>query len=298
MKHDTHIFLATEAIDRLVENAGLARTVGGRAVGRARRKRLEAAAKELQRLLLYHRDAVLEAAWAPDDVLADKALYHTFKLFSAASFPKMKKPPAGAQFVPSAPRIRGAGGASSARGASSAKAAPGSPDPFYRLPGSGGLPYKVDHLARVIADMRKLRAYNDQFSQRQIIYMYLLISHYVADACAPMHCDLRDDPPSAGDGAKPKGSYFPASLHGQVEELWERAKPPRVASTGIVDVESAGLMEHMIALCVDSARQSLELFPPGRESAWSAKAITDGVTEAIFGRAVGAVGTVWIAVAG
>ena len=99
MKHDTHIFLATEAIDQLAENAGQSRTVSGRAVGRTRRRKLEAAAKDLQRLLLYHRDAALEAAWAPDDVLADKALYHTFKLFTEASFPKPKKPPAGAQVV-------------------------------------------------------------------------------------------------------------------------------------------------------------------------------------------------------
>jgi hypothetical protein len=255
-------------------------------------------------------------------VLDDKALYHTFKLFTEESFPRLKKPPAGAQVVLPTPRtirtvslpardprglektadvrnrrgINPAGSSPSPR--RSCAGSPGSPGSFFRLPGSGGLPYKVDHLARVIADMRKLRAYNDQFSQRQIIYMYLLISHYVVDACVPMHCDLRDDPPSAGDTDKPKGSYFPASLHGQVEELWERAVAPKVPSTGIVDVESAGLMEHMIDLCVDTLVLSLELFPPGREDEWNTKAITDTVTEAIFGRAVGAVGTVWMAVAG
>jgi hypothetical protein len=167
---------------------------------------------------------------------------------------------------------------------------------LYRLPGSGGLPYKVDHLSRVIADLRKLRAYNDQFSQRQIIYLYLLASHYVVDACVPMHCDLRDDPPSEEESSKPRGSYFPPSLHGQVEELFERAVPRPVRPVGIVDVEGAGLMGFMIDLCAGSFYQSLELIPPGAEGAWSAKAITGAETDAIFSRAVAAVGSVWMAV--
>ena len=273
MKHDTHILLANAAIEGLAEGAGRARTPCGRAVGRARRRKLAERAKELQRLLLYHREAALEAAWAPDDVLADKAAYHTFKLFTAEGFRRI--PPA-AQTVPG----EAAGGR------------------FFRLPGGGGLPYKVDHLARVIADMRKLRAYNDQFSQRQIIYMCLLASHYVADACVPLHCDLRDDPPSAADREKPRGRYLSPGLHGQVEELWERAAAtrPRVPAIGITDLESASLMGFMIDLCVGSCRQSLELFPPRDESAWSAKAITPAVTAAVFARAVAAVGTVWMAV--
>ncbi|MBN1460586.1 MAG: hypothetical protein JXA57_13715, partial [Armatimonadetes bacterium] len=45
-----------------------------------------------------------------------------------------------------------------------------------------GLPYKVDHLAHIIADMSKLRAYNDHFQQRQIMYLYIMISHYIVDA--------------------------------------------------------------------------------------------------------------------
>jgi hypothetical protein len=81
-----------------------------------------------------------EASWAPDDVLNDKSLYHTFKLFTDAEFDNA------AQY---AAETHERGGKK-----------------YYRAKGRGGLPYKADHPAYVIADIAKLRAYSDCSTQR------------------------------------------------------------------------------------------------------------------------------------
>jgi hypothetical protein len=214
MKHNTHIYLAYKAIELLRDSVDNLRTMTGKK-SQADTRPLKAKAKRLQRLMLSHADAILEASWAPDDILADMARFHIFKLYTPAILPDR---------------------AESYR-AQTYQTATGT---YYRGPGGGGLPYKVDHLAALIADLGKLRAYNDNFSVRELVYLYVLISHYVVDAHVPMHCDLRDDPPSKTDKAKPGPAtrYFKKSLHGQVEDMWDRAVTPVAIAEGIVTAET------------------------------------------------------------
>ncbi len=169
LKHNSHIYIAAKAIEFLRESVKNLRTMSGRR-SRVDTRKLGASAKRLQRLMLSHQDAIIEASWAPDDILNDKSRFHTFKLYTKELLPHRAKSYCKQTF--GGRYLRGKG---------------------------GGLPFKVDHLAAVISDLRKLRAYNDNFSVRELQYLCLLISHYVVDAHVPMHCDLRDDPPGAAD---------------------------------------------------------------------------------------------------
>ena len=102
----------------------------GRAVTSSVLTKKSASVKELQRLLRCHEESIKEASWAPDDVLYDKALFHTFKLFTDREFEN-------ASDYATQTHVRDGVN-------------------YYRAKGSGGLPYKVDHLARTIADMVKV----------------------------------------------------------------------------------------------------------------------------------------------
>ena len=126
MKHNTHIYIASKAIEFLRDSVDN--------FPPKTRARMRLKAVELQRLLRYHQASVVEASWAPDDVLCDKSLFHTFKLFTADEFSNAEK--------------------------YAAETHERDGKKYYRIKGGGGLPYKVDHLARIIADLGKLRAYD------------------------------------------------------------------------------------------------------------------------------------------
>ena len=88
MKHNTHIYLAYKAIELLRDSLDNLCTMAGRP-SRADTRPLKAKAKRLQRLMLAHAEAgaILEASWAPDDILNDKARFHTFKLYTPDILP-------------------------------------------------------------------------------------------------------------------------------------------------------------------------------------------------------------------
>jgi hypothetical protein len=308
LKHNTHIYLATKAIEFLRDSIPNLRTMSGQP-SRADLRPIKAKAKRLQRLLLSHQDAIIEASWAPDDILNDKARFHTFKLYDkkvlnqpGTNDPKEPVPGTGT-------------------------------NKLYRGSGGGGLPYKVDHLAAVISDLQKLRAYNDNFSVREIQYLYLLISHYVVDAHVPMHCDLRDDPPTPKNKTKPgpRNRYFPNSLHGQVETMWDRAVTPVAIQEGIVVAETykdhrepntlsphitfktnnkthraqirpvhipnGALMEFMISRCAQSYERSQQIWPPNKPATtYSTQNINPTTTTEILAASISAVISVWMSI--
>jgi hypothetical protein len=314
VKHNTHIYLATKAIEFLRDSIPNLRTMSGQP-SRADLRPIKAKAKRLQRLLLSHAEAsaILEASWAPDDILNDKARFHTFKLYdkkvlSQPGTNDPKDPVPGTGTVPGTNKL-------------------------YRGSGGGGLPYKVDHLAAIISDLQKLRAYNDNFSVRELTYLYLLISHYVVDAHVPMHCDLRDDPPTPNNKTKPgpRTRYFSNSLHGQVESMWDRAATPVAIQEGIVVAETykdhcapnalsphvtfspsrptdrakirptlipnGALMEFMINRCVASYERSVQIWPPKEPAAtYTTTNVTPQATTEIFADAIAAVISVWMAI--
>jgi hypothetical protein len=303
VKHNTHIYIASKAIEFLHDSVDNMRTPGGTAAEIATRAKIKQKAVDLQRLLRSHQEAIVEASWAPDDVLGDKSIFHNFKLFTDQEFPD-------------APRF-------------AAETHERNNKKYYRVKGGGGLAYKVDHLARLISDLTKLRAHNDHFKQEQIIYLYLMISHYVIDAHVPMHCDIRDNPPSDNDTTKPrpKERYYANSLHEQIEDLWEKAcTPAALAECGLVantpddyyqetnltplvrfslkeknDVDlikpyaipDMGLMDFMIDICVQAKERSLKLFPINNPSQYNQAALP-ALTREIFADAIGDLITVYL----
>jgi hypothetical protein len=300
MKHCTHIYLAAKGVEFLYEGLNNLRyATSNRKASSATRSKRRKEGKVLQRMLLHYQDVISEASWAPDDIINDKSQYHTFKLFTEQEFPNSR---------PFAREIH--------------------QDQYFRASGGGGLPYKVDHLARVISDMDKLRRYNDRCSMNQIMYQYLLISHYIVDAHVPMHCDLRDDPPSASDTTKPRnGNYYSDALHGKIEQIWEDAVKPVAIKEEIIkaireDDDSArtalspqvefnvtnrghcneiipyvvpdnDLMGYVIDLCIETKERALQLFPIDDPANWNQQ-IFDTMTREIFARAIGNLITVWI----
>ena len=300
MKHNTHIYLASKAIEFLYEGLGnLHYKESNRKAASATISTRRREGKILQRMLMHYQDAISEATWAPDDILNDKSQYHTFKLFTEREFPN-----------------------------SSSYARETYYDIYHRASGGGGLPYKVDHLARVISDMEKLRKYNDRCTMKQIMYQYLMLSHYIADAHVPMHCDLRDDPPSANDTRKPKnGGYYSDRLHGKIERLWEDAVNPIAMSEGIIEakrkdddspptdlspqvqfnvinndhckeikpyiIPDDDLMSYMIDLCIQTKERALLLFPIGNPESWDKDRFPE-MTREIFAQVISNLITVWV----
>jgi hypothetical protein len=301
MKHCSHIYVANKAIEFLYEGLKNVKTASGNTVEPKTREKLRESAKTLQRLLRFHRAEITEASWAPDDVLCDMALYHTFKLFTEQDFPNC------ASFAKET-HLRGG-------------------VKYYRAAQGGGLPYKVDHLARVIADMVKLRAYNDAFSMRQSMYLFVLLSHYVTDAHVPMHCDLRDDPPKPGDTTKPPGKYLPDGMHGKIEQMWEDAvipvavaeeimlptetdhgAPPTslspmvtmrvtekndVARIKPVTIAERGLMDFMIDVCIRTKQRSLGFFPVANPSNCDPGKLP-ALTQEVFSESVSTLISLWV----
>jgi hypothetical protein len=300
MKHNTHIYLAAKAIELSALAVDNTKDENGAPLAGSAKTAERLAAKERERLLQYYKGFITEATWAPDDVLKDNHPFHVFKLFAQDEFP-------------------GHG----LTGLQSIVPKEGGPV-FYRF--SGGLPYRVDHMAEEIINMEKLRAYNDQYELRQILYKYLLISHYVADAHVPNHCDLRDDPPTAGESGKPAGKYMQDSAHGSLETLWDEAVTPvalaervlvpgwdarktvptdyskdvtftaaDVAEGGAVRVRAISrnkLMEFMIETCVASKRRARDLFPVADPSTRNDD-ILHKLTRDVFAEAIGDLLSVW-----
>jgi len=204
VNHNTHIYLAAKAIELTKQSVDNLRDGRDNYVYGKEKRRERAAATHRQRLFQAHEHFIEEASWAPDDVLRDNKPFHIFKLFTDDEFPE--------------------------HGLTDRQQFTRDGVTYYKF--SGGLAFRVDHLARSIAAMWKLRDYNDQFSLKQILYQYLLMSHYVVDAHVPLHCDLRDDRPSdyrSSDptrelkGSKPSGRYLGKKAHSNLESLWNDA---------------------------------------------------------------------------
>jgi hypothetical protein len=299
MKHNTHIYVARKSIEFLYDALGNLHNRSGSKASSKRKTEARQRGKILQRLLYYHKDTISEASWTPDDVLRDMALYHIFKLFTDSEFTDCEG------YIKETHTKNG--------------------KYYYRARGGGGLPYRVEHLARVIRDMSKLRDYNDSFSMQQIMYLFFLLSHYVVDAHVPMHCDIRDDKPSA---AKPKeGNYYEESWHAKVEGQWEEACTPVGLEEELFDREQSkhsdvkttlskfvtfkhgnrnhrreiktyyiapdDLLKFMIDLCIKTKERSLKLFPPAAPNNVLFDDKFNKLTREIFASAIGNLISIW-----
>jgi hypothetical protein len=227
------------------------------------------------------------------------ALYHTFKLFSTKDFED-------ADEYGKEPHVKDG-------------------HTYYRAKGGGGLAYKIDHLAKILGDIIKLRNYNDNYSLEHVMYMFLLLSHYVVDAHVPMHCDIRDDSPS--ENKPKKGIYYEEhDWHGKMEEEWEKACTYTGVNENIPGMENADrlavktdladkvkfnvldkshrkeikttlfsrntLMNDAINICIESKERSLILFDPA-DPVYPSKDLLESKTREIFAAAIGNLISFW-----
>jgi len=181
MKKYTHAWLAFMAIKRL-ENANLSGSNG----------------KYAQSLIDWfklHRDGVIQGAWYPDAVIKDMANSHVLKFTPISEKNgKFKK-------LPTTHLSYKLGKRSPLR-----KRA-------YSIDEHDNLPDRCESIAHSVIDHLKMQESEDKGSpvsptDNQVALLLFMLSHYIADAHVPFHCDVRRF--SEGIDA-----------HGRMEEDWE-----------------------------------------------------------------------------
>ncbi len=182
MKKYTHAWLAFQAIRRL-DDAEMT-------------KGLKAVAKELMKWFGKHRDDVIQGAWYPDAVIKDMSTSHVRKFAPAVSGLNEFR------VLPTSSLVYSYGRQS----------------PLFRKPyfveRKTNLPERCDALAHSIIDNMKMQAVEDKGSSvsptgNHVSHILFMLSHYIADAHMPFHCDKRP----FSDGP---------NLHAQMEEVWEQ----------------------------------------------------------------------------
>lgn len=183
MKQYTHAWLALMAMKRL-EKTELSKNYRKRADG-------------LIKWFKNNRDFVVQGAWYPDAVIKDMASSHILKFepkegSNSNSFSKL----------PNIYHLYKIGKES------------GNYKKSYKIT-KGNLPDRCESLAHNIIDHFKMQESEDKGSpisptDNQIATGFFMLSHYIADAHMPLHCD--DRPFSDGD-----------NVHGHVEQEWDEA---------------------------------------------------------------------------
>jgi hypothetical protein len=181
MKKYTHAWLAFKAVERL-ENTHL--SPGNRKY-----------ADSLIAWFQEHRDRVMQGAWYPDAVIKDMATSHVLKLSPA------EKGNTSFGCLPTTHRMYGAGKAS----------------PLYKKPYTierkNNLPDRCESIAHSVIDNLKMQEKEHKGSpvsptDNHVALLLFMLSHYVADAHMPFHCDSR----RFSEGS---------NLHADVEEKWD-----------------------------------------------------------------------------
>jgi hypothetical protein len=182
MKQYTHAWIAFKAVERL-------ETVPMPEEDRAH-------ADSFVRWAKGRKDGVIIGAWYPDSVIKDNAKSHVMKHTPAPGS-------GGAPFraLPAVMRLRAIGAGSA----------------LYQLPYAldpdTNLPERCEALSHSVIDNLRVQQTEPKGSpiaptDNHLALILFMLSHYVADAHMPFHCDSRQ----FSDGA---------DLHGKIEGLWE-----------------------------------------------------------------------------
>lgn len=181
MKKYTHAWLAFKAIERL-EHTHLAK---------ANKKY----AANLVTWFKNHKDGVIQGAWYPDAVIKDMAYSHVMKYSPAQGTGVFRNLPSSCLIY--------AGGKSSS---------------LYKkgfvVNKNTNLPARCEAIAHAVIDNLKMQETESKGSpisatDNHIAVLLFMLSHYIADAHVPFHCDSRKF--SQGD-----------NLHGHIEGIWEK----------------------------------------------------------------------------
>ena len=182
MKQYTHAWLALMAIKRL-EKAKLPVKYQKRAHG-------------LVTWFMNHRDSVVQGAWYPDAIIKDMATSHILKY----------QPDPGSKFdsfrrLPTSMNLYKIG-----------KESPQYKKPYKYM--KGNLPDRCESLAHGIIDKLKMQESEPKGSpisptDNHIATAFFMLSHYIADAHMPLHCDVRP----FSDGS---------NIHAHIEKEWDK----------------------------------------------------------------------------
>ncbi|MBU2471901.1 MAG: hypothetical protein KKF20_05790 [Bacteroidetes bacterium] len=184
MKKFTHAWLAFRVIKRL-EETGFTKVEDKNVV------------KALIKFYKDHKDDVLQGAWYPDDVIKDMASSHVLKISPSSEGQYQFR------LLPS----------------TSLLLKHGKKSPLYKKPFTvnkdDNLPNRCEALSHSIVDNLKIQQSEDKGSpvspsSNHIALRMFMLSHYIADAHMPLHCDARD----FSKGFK---------LHEVIEESWDKA---------------------------------------------------------------------------
>lgn len=181
MKKFSHAWLAFMAIKRL-EDAKLSGTDS----------------EDAQNLIEWFRrnkDGVIRGAWYPDSLIKDNANSHVLKLAPGGTEARFRQLPK--EYL------------SSTYGAKS----PVWQQPFTRVDPKDNLPDRCESITESVIDHLKIQESEDKGSavsptDNQVALLLFMLSHYVADAHMPLHCDGR----KFSEGK---------DIHGHMEGDWE-----------------------------------------------------------------------------
>jgi hypothetical protein len=185
MKKFTHAWLAFMAIKRL-EDAKLASQLSGTDVGDA---------QNLIEWFRRNKDGVIRGAWYPDSLIHDNANSHVLKFEPGGTETKFRP-------LPKTYLSYNHGESSPVR----SKA-------FKVVDPKDNLPDRCESIAESVVDHLKIQESEDKGSavsptDNQVALLLFMLSHYVADAHVPFHCDGRQ----FSEGK---------NIHAQMEKEWD-----------------------------------------------------------------------------
>lgn len=212
MKTIAHAWLALMALERLkkpkesdlFKNSFLGGNFYGYFLGSSFDDHFQKQAESFVAFFDQHKDAFLKGAWFPDSVISDNLTGgHTFKLKKPSNKKEEKE---AKQFKNQTPKHL-----SSLEKLNIKKER--LEEKVYRK-SKYILPDRCEALVHAIRDMvlihkKELKGSEIIFNDNQITLYFLMLSHYIADAHVPPHCDSRD-------------FYGPSTIHPDMEAYWDK----------------------------------------------------------------------------
>ncbi len=197
MKKFTHALIACKAVERL-QTVELS-------------DKNKPFADELLEWFKAHKDNVIQGTWYPDKVICDMSTSHIYKYTPVgATVEGLSAGVTHESLLPSVFRNLPATSLQFAIGRKSPLCAL----PFTVDPGTN-LPDRCEALSHSVIDNLRIREAEPEGSpllptDDHIALVLFMLSHYVADAHMPMHCDSRKD------------SFLGFNVHAEAEDRWNR----------------------------------------------------------------------------
>jgi hypothetical protein len=187
MKKFSHAWLAFMAVKRLEEAKGLS-------------EKNRQHADSLIEWFRRNKDGVIRGAWYPDSLIKDMATSHVLKFRPGGTNTEFKQLPG------------------TYRGYNLVKDFPLRSQPFEVVDKNDNLPDRCESIAESVVDHLKIQESEERGSavsptDNQVALLLFMLSHYVADAHMPFHCDGRQFSEGKGIHAHMEGEWDKAIRH-------------------------------------------------------------------------------------